>query len=229
MLGIISGTIFLQELDQFKSVESILKVNEFGQALVFLADNLAFIPRHGTDPHHHVLPHLINHRANLKALLDIGAEELIGIHSTGSLKKSQQPGSIIIPDDFMTFTPSPSIYTDKPIHVVPRLDMTVRRRCLEAAASCGLEVKDGGTYWQTTGPRLETKAEIRMMTAFADLVGMTMASEASIAVELGLPYASICSVDNYANGVGENNLSLEEILEQAQVNRKSIMRIIASL
>lgn len=228
MLGIISGTIFLQELDQFKYMKSILKVNEFGQALVLLADSVAFIPRHGTDPQNHILPHLINHQANMKALLDIGVNEVIGINSTGSMKKSLKPGGIVIPDDFMTLAPSPSIYVDKPIHVVPRLNMTVRRYCLEAASSCGIDVKDGGTYWQTAGPRLETKAEIKMMSAFADLVGMTMASEATIAVELGLPYASICSIDNYANGVGEKDLTLEEIHQQARCNRKTILRIISN-
>jgi 5'-methylthioadenosine phosphorylase len=163
----------------------------------------------------------------MQALFDIGVKEVIGINSAGSLKKSLKPGSIVIPDDFMTLCPAPSLYADKPIHVVPRLDMTVRQRCLEAAANCGIKVNDGGTYWQTTGPRLETRAEIRMMSAFADLVGMTMASEATIAVELGLPYASICSIDNYANGIGAKNLTLEEIYEQAHCNRKSIMRIIS--
>jgi 5'-methylthioadenosine phosphorylase len=227
MLGIISGTIFLQELNQFRSLKSMLKVNEYGQAQVFIADGLVFIPRHGIDPKQHILPHLINHQANLKVLFDVGATEVIGINSTGSLKKSQKPGSIVIPDDFLTLTGSPSLYSDKPIHVVPRLDPTVRKRCLEAAATCGLEAKDGGTYWQTTGPRLETKAEIKMMSHFADLVGMTMASEATIAVELGLSYASICSIDNYANGIGEKDLTPEEIYEQAQGASKSILRIIS--
>lgn len=227
MLGIISGTIFIQELDQFKHMESILKVNEYGQALVLFDDRVAFVSRHGADPQHYILPHLINHQANMKALHDIGAAEVVGINSTGSLKKSLKPGSVVIPDDFMTLVPPPSLYADQPIHVVPRLNMKMRKRCLEAASSCGIEAYDGGTYWQTTGPRLETKAEIKMISTFADLVGMTMASEATIAAELGLPYASICSIDNYANGVGEKDLSLEEIHQQAHNNRKTILRIIA--
>lgn len=227
MLGIISGTIVLQQLDQFKHPESIISVTEFGHAQVLLAKNIAFLPRHGTDVQHHILPHLINHQANVKALLDIGVTEVIGIHSTGSLKKYLRPGSLVIPDDFLTLLPPPSIYLDKPVHVVPALDVTIRRSCLEAAARCGIEVQNGGTYWQTAGPRLETKAEIKMMSAFADLVGMTMASEATIAAELGLPYGSICSVDNYAHGIGEENLRQEEIHQQAQSNRATIMQIIS--
>ena len=226
MLGIISGTIAFHEIDQFSSMKNMAKVNEYGQTMVQMAENLAFIPRHGTNPQHHILPHMINHQANLKALQDVGVTEVISINSTGSLKKGLKPGSIVIPDDFMTLAPTPSLYTDKAVHVVPQLNMALRKRCLEAAGRCGLGVIDGGIYWQTPGPRLETKAEISMMSAFADLVGMTMASEATIAVELGLPYASICSVDNYANGVGDKDLTLEEIHQQAHQNRQAILRIV---
>lgn len=226
MLGIISGTIALFANRQFADRENVVKVNEYGPATVQLAEHLAFLPRHGTDPDHHILPHMINHQANLQALKDVGVTRIIGIHSTGSLKISLKPGSIVIPDDFMMLSPCPSLYRDKPVHVVPQLNRALRIQCLEAAAQCGLEAIDGGTYWQTSGPRFETKAEIRMMSAFADLVGMTMASEATIAVELGLPYASICSVDNYANGVGENDLTLEEIQRQAYCNRTAILRIV---
>ena len=58
----------------------------------------------------------------------------------------------------------------------------------------------------------ETKAEIAMMSRYVDLVGMTMGSEAVIAQELGLAYASICSVDNYAHGLGEKALTMDEIV-----------------
>ena len=89
---------------------------------------------------------------------------------------------------------------------------------MAAARDCGINVVNGGVYWQTKGPRFETKAEIRMMSQFADLVGMTMASEAVIAQELGLSYASLCSVDNYANGLGERELTVDEILQHARRN-----------
>ena len=62
--------------------------------------------------------------------------------------------------------------------------------------------RDGGVYWQTIGPRFETPAEIRLMAAHADLVGMTIASECVVAGELGLAYAAVCVVDNLANGIG---------------------------
>ena len=76
-------------------------------------------------------------------------------------------------------------------------------------ASGGTPVEDGGVYWQTNGPRFETPAEIRLLAAHADLVGMTMASECIVAGELGLSYAAICVVDNLANGIGDAPLDVE--------------------
>ncbi len=86
----------------------------------------------------------------------------------------------------------------------PGFDRAWRRRVLVAAATAigGEALSDGGVYWQAIGPRFETPAEIRMMAAHADLVGMTIASECVIAGELGLPYAALCMVDNLANGIG---------------------------
>jgi 5'-methylthioadenosine phosphorylase len=76
------------------------------------------------------------------------------------------------------------------------------------------------------GPRLETKAEIRMMANYADIVGMTMANEAVIALEMGLPYASACSIDNYGNGLVEKPLSMEEIITGTRKNADMMMRLL---
>ena len=67
-LGIISGIVLLQGKGIFDNLEEREMATEFGKALVFSSDAIAFIPRHGKDRRHHILPHLINHRANLKAL-----------------------------------------------------------------------------------------------------------------------------------------------------------------
>jgi purine nucleoside phosphorylase len=79
---------------------------------------------------------------------------------------------------------------------------------------------------KTAGPRLETRAEITMMAQFADLVGMTMASEAIIAQELEIPYASLCSVDNFAHGLADSELTMEKILWHARRNAETILRIL---
>ena len=99
-LGIISGIILLQGKGIFQNLKEKEIATEYGKALVFLSDAIAFIPRHGKTPKHHILPHLINNQANLRALKDIGVKEVISVNSTGSLKKKLKPGTIVVPDDF---------------------------------------------------------------------------------------------------------------------------------
>jgi 5'-methylthioadenosine phosphorylase len=226
-LGIISGTIPLQDRKIFGNLEKRNVNTEYGTACVYLSDIVAFIPRHGSDSGHYILPHLINHQANMKALRDLGVTEVVGVNSTGSLKKKLKPGRIVIPDDYITLPGTPTIASGKPLHITPGLSDKVRRQWLEAARDCRIKVIDGGVYWQTTGPRFETRAEIRMMSRFADLVGMTMASEAVIAQELELPYAALCSVDNYGHGLVEKALTMEEIVQNARRNTEAIMKIIS--
>jgi 5'-methylthioadenosine phosphorylase len=226
LLGVISGTLTLQGKGFFNDLKERTLKNEYGEALVLLSRNMAFIPRHGRDPKHHILPHRINHPANLKALKDLGVDEVIGINSTGSLKKKLNPGAIVVPDDFIMLFGGPTVFERKPVHITPMLHEGLRRRCIEAAAMGGIGVVDGGIYWQTQGPRLETRAEIAFMSQMADVVGMTMASEAVIAQELDLPYASICSVDNYAHGIGGEKLTMETILAHARRNADAIISII---
>jgi 5'-methylthioadenosine phosphorylase len=225
-LGIISGTVFLQGKGIFADLREETRETQFGRALVFRSADVAFIPRHGKDPHRHILPHLINHQANLQALKDLGVGEILGINSTGSLKRRLKPGMLVVPDDYLMPTAGPTVVREKPTHITPALSAEVRRKLLEAARECAIKAIDGGIYWQTAGPRLETRAEVAMMAQFADLVGMTMASEAIIAQELELSYASLCSVDNYAHGIGDTQLSMDEITLNARRNAETILRIL---
>ncbi len=225
-LGIISGTVFVQGKGIFADLREEMRETRFGPALVVRSTEVVFIPRHGMDPNRHILPHLINHQANLQALKDLGVGEVLGINSTGSLKQRLKPGMLVVPDDYLMPTPGPTAVREKPIHIAPMLNAQVRWKLLEAARECAVEVIDRGVYWQTAGPRLETRAEIAMMALFADLVGMTMAGEAIIAQELEIPYASLCSVDNFAHGIGDTQLSVEEITSHARRNAETILRIL---
>ncbi|HUH65192.1 MAG TPA: MTAP family purine nucleoside phosphorylase [Syntrophales bacterium] len=225
-LGIISGIILLSGKGIFDGLAEKNLETAFGKANVFLSDSIAFIPRHGKDRKDHILPHRINHQANLQALADIGVKEVISVNSTGSLKKNLPPGTFVVPDDYLVLAGTPTIVGAKAFHITPKLDEGVRQKWMTAARGCGIDAADGGVYWQTHGPRFETKAEIRMMSQFADVVGMTMASEAAIAQELGMSYASLCSIDNYANGLGERELTVEEILEHARRNADVVLKIV---
>ncbi|MFB3926674.1 MAG: MTAP family purine nucleoside phosphorylase [Syntrophales bacterium] len=200
--------------------------NEYGKAIVYVSDAFVFLPRHGNNPKSHILPHMINHPANLKALKDLGVREVIGVNSTGSLKINLKPGMMVVPDDFISLAPPPTIFRSEPVHITPGLSEKIRRKWVEAAGKCGIEAVDGGVYWQTSGPRLETRAEIRFMSQIGDIVGMTMASEAVIAKELEMEYASLCSVDNYAHGLAERALTMEEILNNSRRNLDIVFKIV---
>jgi 5'-methylthioadenosine phosphorylase len=226
VLGVIAGTIIVERSDLLKNCQTVEVKNDFGKSLALVTDKIVLIPRHGTDPSEHILPHLINHRANLKALQDLGATEVVGINSTGSLKNDLCPGMIVIPDDFITLTATPTIHQGRAIHVTPSLNERVRQKLIKAANNCQIQVVEKGIYWQTPGPRLETKAEICMMANYADIVGMTMASEAVIALEFDLPYASACSIDNFGNGLLKKPLSMDAIIAGARTNADLMVRLL---
>ncbi len=224
-IGIISGTV-LHGTSVFRGLRKELVEGAFGRVTVWVSPEIAHIPRHGAEPGEYILPHRIHHQANLAALKALGVRDVVAVNSTGSLKRDLPPGSIVVPDDFILPAGTPTVFSDRPVHVTPDLDGALRRRLIEAAGACGIPVVERGVYWQTQGPRLETRAEIRMMAAHADIVGMTMAAEAIIAKELGLSYAALCSVDNYGNGVVDRPLTMETILEGAKKNRETMLTIV---
>jgi 5'-methylthioadenosine phosphorylase len=225
LLGLIAGTSFQEEQFLDDLVEKKVE-NEFGTAQVLFAEGFVYIARHGKGYRSHIPPHMINHKANLKAMKDLGVHDIISVNSTGSLKIELEPGTIIVPDDYISVAETPTIFDNEQGHIIPTLSKKMRQKLIEASEKLGISVITEGTYWQTRGPRLETKAEIRMMSRYADIVGMTMASEAVIACEMDLEYASICSVDNFGHGLTENPLTTDEIKENARKNASKILTII---
>lgn len=175
----------------------------------------AIVQRHGAA---YVLPHEIDHVANLSTLVKHGCDRVLAIGSVGSLSTDIPVGSFLSPDDFIALHLGISAFADKRAHSAPEFDHRWRREVVEAWEPGGPDLRDGGIYWQTLGPRFETPAEVRMIAGRADVVGMTVASECIVAKELGLAYAAICVVDNFANGIGATSLSIEQIEEQRRLN-----------
>ena len=181
------------------------------------------VQRHG-DPY--TPPHLIDHAANLRALLDQGCDRVLALSSVGSLRADLGVGAFLVADDFVALHTSVSIFDDARGHTVPTLLSPWRDRVVDAwrsHADDGADVRTSGVYWQTFGPRFETEAEIRFIARFADVVGMTMPSECIVAGELGLAYACVCMVDNLANGVGERPLTYEEFEAGKRANQAAVV------
>jgi 5'-methylthioadenosine phosphorylase len=179
----------------------------------------AIVQRHGDA---HVLPHEIDHAANLSPLVDHGCDRVLAIGSVGSLSPALPAGAFLCPDDFIALHLGLSTFADLRAHSAPGFDHRWRREVVEAWEPGGPALRDGGVYWQTIGPRFETPAEIRLIAANADVVGMTIASECIVAKELGLSYAAICVVDNLANGIGATALSVEEMEAHRDANAERL-------
>jgi 5'-methylthioadenosine phosphorylase len=222
MNGIIGGTSLIDSTLFSRWKERVVDT-PYGPVTLKEEGDCLFLQRHGNPP---MPPHRINHRANLWALQNRGAIKILSVNSVGSLKKSIKPGVLVIPQDFI----SPwyiTTFHDETMHfTVPFMDGTMRTEIIELCLSAGIEVAAGDIYIQTIGPRLETRAEISMLKGFGDVVGMTMASEATLAIECGIPYTSLCSVDNYCNGIAVKPLTMDEIRESVTRNLKKIERII---
>lgn len=176
--------------------------------------SVAFLPRHGTT--HRIPPHRINYRANMQALHDAGAGAVLATAASGGINPEYGVGELVLIDQFidMTHGRETTFFEDEVRHtdMSDPYDGDLRRLLMEVANSEGLEVVDGGTYVCASGPRFETAAEILMYAGFGgDLVGMTGYPEVALARELDLPYAAIGVVSNPAAGLGDEELSLEDI------------------
>lgn len=169
----------------------------------------AIVQRHGNGTY--VLPHEIDHEVNLRSLVEQGCDRVLAIASVGSLDPELPVGSLLCPDDFIALHLGLSIFSDERAHRAPGFDRAWREEVIAAWQAGDGKLRDGGIYWQAIGPRFETPAEIRLMAAHADVVGMTIAAECVVAAELGLSYAAICVVDNLANGIGPGPLEIIEL------------------
>lgn len=225
-LGLIAGSAYRDLLSEEDArIERIS--TEFGEAFIWLASSLAFLPRHGLE--NNIPPHRISHQANMSAFKKLGISQVIGVNSSGSLRKTLPPKSLMVPHDYINLWGIKTVYQNEIRHVTPGLDQGMRSLILSAARRMRIDVVAGGIYIQTTGPRLETKAEIEMLKFFGDAVGMTMADEATLAKELDLAYASICSIDNFCHGITEAPLREEEIISTARQNVDTVKRLIHAI
>lgn len=202
-------------------------------------ENIVFLARHGHG--HTIPPHAINYRANLWALHSLKPSHVIAVASVGGIRSDLTPGRLVVPHQIIDYTYERAFtYFDDTEQRVTHIDFTIpycqqtRALVLQAAKKANEAIIDGGVYAATQGPRLETAAEInRLERDGADMVGMTGMPEAALARELGINYATIAVVANYAAGraTNANGIPLQEIyavLEQAMINVRNILEHVVS-
>jgi 5'-methylthioadenosine phosphorylase len=217
--------------------------------------DIFFLSRHGIG--HKFPPHKVPYRANIWALRELGVNKIIGINAVGGINRSLKPGDFGIVSQFIDFTKSrPSSFYEgiysvdiqisdenlpkwkklilekKVVHIdiTEPFCPTLRKVIKEVLKEKGYSFMDDITYVATEGPRLETKAEIKMFSLLGgDVVGMTMVPEVVLANELEMHYAGICVITNLAAGISETKLTSEEVIEMMHQREKDLKEIIISL
>jgi 5'-methylthioadenosine phosphorylase len=221
-LGVVLGSGPLGAL--LEGARPLDLVTPWGPALLFENEHAVLLRRHGNAEHGHQVPaHRVDHHRNIAALCAAGCDRVLATSSVGTLRR-WPVGSLLAPFDFYAPQANPSFHDDIAGYTIPGFDAAWRDVVLATWAAAGSSsLLDGGVYAQTTGPRFETPAEVRALAAHADVVGMTVASELILAAEAGLAYAAVCSVDNIANGLADERLTLEDVVLGAEANRERLV------
>jgi 5'-deoxy-5'-methylthioadenosine phosphorylase len=227
--GLIGGT-GLEQLPDVTLAASMTIETPFGdpsaplQRFDLRGRTVWFVSRHGPD--HQLAPHRVNYRANLWAMQQVGATDIIALNAVGVIDDTAAPGELALPHQIIDYTwGRESTFFDGVHAPLQHIELSdpysegLRRRILQAAAGAGIALPDRAVYGATQGPRLETRAEIdRLERDGVSLVGMTGQPEAALARELGLEYACIALIVNYAAGRGE--LGIHDELEQSMAGAR---------
>jgi 5'-methylthioinosine phosphorylase len=242
-LAVIGGT-GVYALADLGDVQSHMPQTRYGLASsairigTLAGRRVAFLARHGEG--HSVPPHRINYRANLAALKMLGATRVLALNTVGGITAACSPRALVCPDQLIDYTwGRVSTICEEEGSEVLHIDFgdpytaTLRTEVLDAARRAGVAVVDGGCYGATQGPRLETKAEIaRMRRDGCDLVGMTGMPEAGLARELGLDYACLGIVANWAAGAGpdpDEVITFDDVLANVAAATAGVSRVLGAM
>jgi 5'-methylthioinosine phosphorylase len=240
LFAIIGGSGF-SELPSLSVIDTRSVETPYGETSApvmrgWLGDaEVLFLPRHGAA--HHLPPHRINFRANLWALHACGVEQVLALAAVGGITERFAPAVLAVPDQIIDYTFGRGhTFFDGAEAGVEHVDMTapycegLRQLLISACARTGQSVVVEGTYGATQGPRLETAAEIRRYERDGcDMVGMTGMPEAALARELGICYASLAFVVNWAAGKSGDVITTKEIEDNVALCAERILDVIRVL
>ena len=228
MLAVVGGSGLYTLGDEFHLRDQFSRQTPYGDTSADLLlgqwgdVDVAFLPRHGAG--HSVPPHAVNYRANVWLLKQAGVDRVIAVNAVGGIRDDMAPGVLSLPTQLIDYTSGREhSFFDGSDGVVRHADFSspysdeLRALLLRAADRSGFGLVDSGTYGCTNGPRFETAAEIeRMRRDGCSVVGMTGMLEAALARELEIDYACLALVVNWAAGVGDDDISMEEIMAVLQ-------------
>ena len=237
-VGIIGGS-GLYDIEGFSFAEEVQISTEYGAPSdsyrIFNYKGVAFhfLNRHGRN--HSIPPHKVNYKANIAGFRQLGVNQIVSFTATGGINSTFKPGDLVIPDDGidMTNVRQHTFYDNGTLHHVDVTEPFCERLrgVLEnAAASADEDVFESGTYVCTNGPRLETRGEIKAFDRWgADLVGMTLFPECTLARELEMCYANLSVITSYAAGMSGSKLTADEVVEVMKNSSDKLRNIVSML
>ncbi|TME47459.1 MAG: S-methyl-5'-thioadenosine phosphorylase [Chloroflexi bacterium] len=232
-IGVFGGSGFYEWLGSTQPITMDTPYGEPSGAIAIAevaGRRVAFLPRHG--PRHTIPPHLVNYRANVWAMHELGVRRIIGPSAVGSLQPQLHPGDLVIADQFIdrtagradTYYPGPEV-----VHVsaadpyCPEL----RRLAARCAGGRSLRFQATGTVVVVQGPRFSTRAESRWYGRMGwDLIGMTQYPEVILARELEMCYLNLSLVTDYDAGLeGSPDIGAVQAHDVLRVLGENIARL----
>jgi len=161
-----------------------------------------FLPRHGRG--HRILPHELNHRANIYALRSLNVRWVISVTAVGSLQEKYAPRDVLLPSQFYDRTSLRVAHTffgegiAAHIAFAEPISAELRNLLVESARSVGITAHNGGTYVNMDGPAFSTRAESELNRRYGfDVIGMTNVAEAKLAREAEIALATMAMITDY--------------------------------
>jgi 5'-methylthioadenosine phosphorylase len=223
LLGVIGGS-GLYQMDDLKILETKSVSTPFGDPSADLVIGelngvqMAFLPRHGLG--HMIPPSEINFRANIFSMKKIGVDRIISISAVGSMKEDIAPGHFVVPDQFIdrTYQRISTFFTEGIVGHVSLADPVcsqMAKTLVQSASTTGTRTHEGGTYICIEGPQFSTRGESNVYRQWGvDVIGMTNMTEAKLAREAGICYATLALVTDYdCWHIEEEAVTVEAVLE----------------
>ena len=239
-IGVIGGS-GLYQMEELRGTTELKIDTPFGPPSDVLVGGqlsgrqIYFLPRHGRG--HRLLPHELNHRANIYALRSLNVRWIIAVTAVGSLQEKYAPRDIVLPSQFYDRTSSRSTHTffgdgiAAHVSFAEPISTKLRTMLAESARTVGITAHNGGTYVNMDGPAFSTRAESELNRRHGfDVIGMTNLPEAKLACEAEIALATMAMITDYdCWKVDEEPVSAQTVFGHLTANAEMAKRVLADV
>jgi len=239
-VGVIGGS-GLYQMEQLRNATEHRIDTPFGAPSDMLIGGMIsgrqvyFLPRHGRG--HRIMPHELNHRANIWALRSLNVRWIVCVTAVGSLQEKYAPRDILLPSQFYDRTSRRAVHTffgegiAAHISFADPISSRLRSLLAESARKLGLTIHDGGTYVNMDGPAFSTRAESETNRRHGfDVIGMTNLPEAKLARESEIALATLAMITDYdCWKLEEEPVSAKTVIGHLLANAEAARKVIVDV